>query len=594
MSFFEAIPGFFNSKLVKLFERDFPEELVKNFTDASSGFLGRTWSSNSVDDSEKDRRLEIFINAINPISKTLDRFNLHGVLSRLRNDVLQTVEMGYTLERWFTNSDEKIPIVAESIIARTLVNVTVEKRDDSWITLAARVFGLAERDLRDNIALAGDSVLLAHLIHVARYLRSSFDYAIWTDLKAFPKFDICNAHPRLQHDFCTLWNEIVQDARNRGFYSDPIRILRRIHHLYTTLHQGTDAAPTTFSASTDSLSPILYESSSYPFCTLARHRPDSTPLPLPTQPRNSPDALSPSPTDGANTASRQVEQVNNVIEPPSSSNPTIASEIEATSHGPDITPLTNPVYSSSRPPSASPTAVVAAALKDITSTATLSHPLEGSEQQDPHMVASSAEPDTSQILSTAPTQTPIPTLAPIPTSLPNTSSESYDAGVASVSNSPHIPPPPIRSPIPTSHQTGSSTLLRLRARGLVNTGNTCFANAVLQLLVNSPPFWNLFRELGNLKGQRRTAVPETGGGTTPLVDATVRFFKEFIVQEDSPSTQQLSQLAASGTSRVDEEKKDDNVVDSLEPTYLYDAMREKRQLRPLLVCSRALVVTSCY
>ncbi|KAI0268542.1 hypothetical protein BGY98DRAFT_1190577 [Russula aff. rugulosa BPL654] len=55
-----------------------------------------------------------------------------------------------------------------------------------------------------------------------------------------------------------------------------------------------------------------------------------------------------------------------------------------------------------------------------------------------------------------------------------------------------------------------------------------------------------------------------------------------MVQEDSPSTQQLSQLAASGTSRVDEEKKDDNVVDSLEPTYLYDAMREKRQLRPLL------------
>jgi ubiquitin carboxyl-terminal hydrolase 10 len=112
----------------------------------------------------------------------------------------------------------------------------------------------------------------------------------------------------------------------------------------------------------------------------------------------------------------------------------------------------------------------------------------------------------------------------------------------------------------------------------------------LQLLVNSPPFWNLFRELGNLEGQRG-GVPETGGSSTPLVDATVRFFKEFMVQEDSPSTQQLSQLAACGTSTVDDEKKDD---DSLEPTYLYDAMREKRQLRPLLVCSRALVMTSCY
>ncbi|KAI0272066.1 hypothetical protein BGY98DRAFT_169651 [Russula aff. rugulosa BPL654] len=198
------------------------------------------------------------------------------------------------------------------------------------------------------------------------------------------------------------------------------------------------------------------------------------------------------------------------------------------------------------------------------------------------MVASSAEPETSQILSAAPTQTPTPTLAPIPTSLSNTLSESYDTDVASVSNSSHFAPPSSRSSIPASRPTDSATLPRLRARGLVNTGNTCFANAVLQLLVNSPPFWHLFRELGDLKGQRGAGVPETGGSSTPLADATVRFFKEFMVEEDSPSTQQLSQLAACGTSTVDDEKKDDNVVDSLEPTYLYDAMREKRQLRPLL------------
>jgi ubiquitin carboxyl-terminal hydrolase 10 len=121
----------------------------------------------------------------------------------------------------------------------------------------------------------------------------------------------------------------------------------------------------------------------------------------------------------------------------------------------------------------------------------------------------------------------------------------------------------------------------------VNARNICFANAVLQLLVNSPPFWNLFRELGNLKGQRRAGVPETGGGATPLVDATVRFVKEFIVEEQS-------QLATGGTSRAEEVKKDDNVVDSFESTYMYDAMKEKRQLKPLLVRSRAHVAASCY
>jgi ubiquitin carboxyl-terminal hydrolase 10 len=126
----------------------------------------------------------------------------------------------------------------------------------------------------------------------------------------------------------------------------------------------------------------------------------------------------------------------------------------------------------------------------------------------------------------------------------------------------------------------------------VNTKNICFANAVLQLLVNSPPFWNLFREMDHLN-ERGAGVSEPGGGATPLVDATVRFLKEFLVEEESSSTQQQSQQDAGGTSRADEDKKDDNVVDSFEPTYMYNALKEKRQLKPLLVRSRAHVAASC-
>jgi ubiquitin carboxyl-terminal hydrolase 10 len=115
----------------------------------------------------------------------------------------------------------------------------------------------------------------------------------------------------------------------------------------------------------------------------------------------------------------------------------------------------------------------------------------------------------------------------------------------------------------------------------------CFANAVMQLLVNSPPSWNLFRELGDLKAQREAGVPETGGGATPLVDATVKFFKEFIVEEESPSTQQQSQPVTGRTSRAD----------LFEPTYLYDAMKKKEgKLKRLLVrsCAHIAVSETCY
>ena len=58
-----------------------------------------------------------------------------------------------------------------------------------------------------------------------------------------------------------------------------------------------------------------------------------------------------------------------------------------------------------------------------------------------------------------------------------------------------------------------------------------FANAILQLLVPPPPFWNLFRELGDLNGQRRVGGPKTGGSTTPLVNAKVSFFEEITLKE---------------------------------------------------------------
>jgi hypothetical protein len=113
----------------------------------------------------------------------------------------------------------------------------------------------------------------------------------------------------------------------------------------------------------------------------------------------------------------------------------------------------------------------------------------------------------------------------------------------------------------------------------VDPGSVYF---VLQLLVHSPPFWNLFRGLCDLKGQHGARVPET-----PLVDATVRFFEEFTFKKkEPPPTQQLPQQATRERPDEDEEDKD-KVMDPFEPTYMYDALKEKRQLKKLLVGSRA-------
>ena len=151
-----------------------------------------------------------------------------------------------------------------------------------------------------------------------------------------------------------------------------------------------------------------------------------------------------------------------------------------------------------------------------------------------------------------------------------------------------------------SRPNGNATLPRLRARGLVNNGNMCFANAVLQLLVYCPPFWKLFRELGRLVGQRgRGEGQESSASATPLVDVTVRFMDEFVYEEKKPSpAPQLQQQGGRGKAREEEEKKEGDGVDSFIPTYVYDALKEKKRFDNmrvrLRVCAMSFVTDLCW
>ena len=602
--FFEAIPGFFNSRLVDDLRGHLSGDISTRLWPALYGFLGRTLISNSVLDKVKLHRFDIGTGAMNLLPDFCVWWILRSFFFNLRGRLSQNIEIVYALAnalaRWCTSNNQDIAQYAQLIVASVLT--AVRERDDRWVALAASV-GLSERDVREYVTRGDDSVSLAILIQIARKayrldLRQLY-------LEELTQFDIRDTLSGLQHDFCTLWNEIVQEAKKQGTNNSiPVNILRQIRHLYIALHQGTDAAPTAFSPSTDS-DFILLKPSSYPLCNIASHRchrPDSiVHVTLLTQPALSLDA-----PPGRSTSGRSA--VNNAVAgPPSPSHPMTPSEIGDGSPPPVTTSPALPVYTSPPPSYVSPPGAVVASMKDILPpAATLTHPLEGIMPRD--VVVSCTEP--ADILS-ASTTAPAPTLALIPASKPpvlkiGKSSESYDAGSASASKPSlpassvidfPIPPPPSRAPplsnagplsllgsMTPSRPTENATLPRLRARGLVNTGSMCFANSVLQLLVHSPSFWNLFRELGGLTGQLGVGGLETGRSATPLVDATVRFLEEFMFKEEPP----LSHQASGGKLRGHEDAmKEHKAVDSFEPMYVYDAMnlKEKRQLKYLLVRS---------
>jgi ubiquitin carboxyl-terminal hydrolase 10 len=112
--------------------------------------------------------------------------------------------------------------------------------------------------------------------------------------------------------------------------------------------------------------------------------------------------------------------------------------------------------------------------------------------------------------------------------------------------------------------------MRIRPRGLVNSGNLCFANAVLQVLVYCPPFWRFFTDLGRL-------LEPTEESKTPLVDATIRFVREFAPKERAPVEGKGKGVERYGSNGLVHEEVDEDIMDSFMPTYVHDALKEKKR-----------------
>ncbi|KAF8268425.1 hypothetical protein EI94DRAFT_1727689 [Lactarius quietus] len=161
-----------------------------------------------------------------------------------------------------------------SVVARA------QRRDGHWFATASDEIGVRESVLR-NHATHGDNLSLAILIHVTRQQFSRFEELYWPwpqvskVIKAASNFNAQDTSPELQHEFCALWNQIVLDVQGDNKMCLAFFVLRRIRNVYVALHQGTDAAPTLFSASTDDEDRILWDPSAYPLCNIPTHHPYS-------------------------------------------------------------------------------------------------------------------------------------------------------------------------------------------------------------------------------------------------------------------------------------------------------------------------------
>jgi Family of unknown function (DUF6535) len=299
-AFFDAIPGFCcDSDLV---QNRLDDEVREKLQQSLTGFLDRTFSSHLFAESDRIHRLRTCL--------------------RAAHSALQPHEVSKVFRDFVgVHRDENV----RRMLADACAIAYAQDRDDKWTTLVTDVLGVPE-----GVFQNGDNVLLATLIHLTREaLRTGRSER--GVLESLSQIDVHNTIPELQHNFCHLWNEIVQDATREGDNSTPTQILAGIRRRFATLHQGNHPALTAFLGPIDdrNLDIILRQPSSHSSRNVSGHLPGpsaqvpattSHSIPPHNRPRDTPrDPAAPPPLVSRPPANSQPGMVTEITRPGTSS-----------------------------------------------------------------------------------------------------------------------------------------------------------------------------------------------------------------------------------------------------------------------------------
>ncbi|KAL1898739.1 hypothetical protein Cpir12675_001742 [Ceratocystis pirilliformis] len=109
---------------------------------------------------------------------------------------------------------------------------------------------------------------------------------------------------------------------------------------------------------------------------------------------------------------------------------------------------------------------------------------------------------------------------------------------------------------------GTNRIAFLEPRGLVNGGNMCYMNSILQVLLHCIPFYDFLDQVS------KKATHSFNKSETPLIDAMIMFIQEFRVTASAPTAEKLYETLRS---------KERQFGEPFSPTFLYDEMKSSKR-----------------
>ena len=214
-------------------------------------------------------------------------FYLRRILFKDWYRFLGCVEFGLFVQN--RKISDKVAYFHAQCVAALTVSI-VRDHDARWFQLASGLLNVSKTLLHKYIA-HDDNILLASAIFIIRqtvqsysgskeHFREDILRASSRTLETVCKFDIRGTLPELQHEFCGLWNQLVDTARSdqRPHHVHVSRVtLKNIRKLHIALHESFGTPPTPLYTTTDDRDPVLDDPMSYHKCTTDGHRPSQIP-----------------------------------------------------------------------------------------------------------------------------------------------------------------------------------------------------------------------------------------------------------------------------------------------------------------------------